>query len=188
MGDSPAAGRTFYLVRREALASVLPSQVLTPLGRQPAGVRPRLGLLTPLGHLVRRPWRGKMRDLRRRAVEEYGVETDLLPSPPSRLLRLWDEARVVRRWVRRHAKDGPVVLHCRGPEATAVGLAVRDRDAGVRVVYDARGAVPEEFAQRLELEGHAVDTDAVAAVRETERRAVRHRLGSLLPSARVGDD
>ena len=170
--DAPSwAGRVLVLVRREALASIVPSQVMAPLGQHPPASRPRLGLLVPLGQLVRPRWRRQLLAVRDRAGDEFGIATDLLPSPPSRLMSLWDEARVVARWVRRRTPRGPVVLHCRGPEATHVALAVRERLPRVRVLYDARGAVAEEFVQRLELEHGTVPADRLAAVRQSEHAA-----------------
>lgn len=66
----------------------------------------------------------------------------------------------------------PGVCHCFDPWALRIGLAIKRRNAGVKVVYDSTELFPAVYRDRPELPG-PVRAAAAAAVRSLERRAVR---------------
>ena len=137
-----------YLVRHETLASIFSSQVLAPLIRLTDECDVRLVAHVPIGQLVRPRWRRKLRDIRCQA-EQAGVRVHWLPSPPSRWPRLWDDGRVLRRFLARaFSKDASFVLHCRNAAMTAMALEASAGYPGARVVFDVRGDDVSETADQ----------------------------------------
>lgn len=156
-----------YLVYREALSSVFTSQVLIPLEKHRGLAGVTLGLLAPLGHLLRPTHRPAVRRITDRSVNS-GLELKWLPSPPARLPRLWPERAVLRYWLAsRFPRDEPIIVRCRGSRMTCLALdAVRGRDRA-RVIYDCRGAEVSEAIQMVGLDSRPADKWS-----ESERRSI----------------
>ncbi len=172
-----------YLVYREVLSSVLSSQVLTPLEEHRGFGPVLLGLLTPVGQLVRSQYRPALQQIADRC-RQSGIVVGWLPSPPTRLPWLWSDAFVLRQWIsKRFQRDQPFIVRCRSAVMTGIALdALRDYPAA-RVVYDCRGA---EVTETIQLLGAADQSEAAwsPAIRQAveqatqrERRAVRDASG-----------
>lgn len=147
-----------YLVLREGLSSVFASQVAQPLAsRAREGFRVHLGVFAPLGQLLRPALRQRWNALRAAMPPELAGRLTILPSPPTRLVWAWDEARTLRWWLRRrYGRREPIILHCRCAEMTAVALRATRRFPNARVIFDCRGDELAEFADR-----HGLDLAAL---------------------------
>ncbi|MEX2670965.1 MAG: glycosyltransferase family 4 protein [Phycisphaeraceae bacterium] len=163
--------KTLYLVCREGLSAVFPSMVLAPIAAlQRRGVEVELAVLSPVGQLMRGSGRERWQRLTEEAREHYGVTMTLLPSAPTRARWLWSDLRVVRRWVARRCGDGaePLVLHCRGPYAASMGLALKEWFPQLRVIFDMRGIT---FAENLLVRG-LPDADELEQSLDAETQAI----------------
>lgn len=167
-----------YLVYREALSSVISSQVLTPLEALRPATDVTLGLFTPCGQLLRSKFQPVLSQIEKRC-QSSGIKVGWLPSPPTRMPWLWSDSFVLRRWIQRHfRKDQPLIVRCRNSSATRIALdAFRDFPQA-RIIFDCRGAEVTETAQRLgyhhlpESEWPPVARDKLQAVMRDEQRAV----------------
>jgi glycosyltransferase involved in cell wall biosynthesis len=168
-----------HLTCREGLSSVFMAQVATPMAIVASrGWDVTLAVTTPIGEFFRgeprRRWRAQVQAVR----ERLGVPLVRLPSPPSRAQGLWSEVAFLRLLLRRHSGRDPIILHCRGPQATHLALAMRAADPRVRVIFDCRGINGIEY---LYVRGFPTAEAAPRGVREaalvlesTEREAARH--------------
>jgi glycosyltransferase involved in cell wall biosynthesis len=77
--------------------------------------------------------------------------------------------------------SGPLVLHCRGPRAAAVGLAVRAKIRGAKTIFDCRGARVEETRMTGEPER------VVLQMERLERRASRESDAIVGVTRRMGE-
>lgn len=128
-----------YLVRHEVLASIFTSQVLAPLIRLTEECDVRLVAHVPIGQLLRPKWRRKLMEIRRQA-RTAGVRLHWLLSPPSRWPGLWNDRRILSRFLKTtFGRDESFVLHCRNATMTAIALEASAGFPGARVVYDVRG-------------------------------------------------
>lgn len=140
--------RLVYLVYREGLSSVIVGTVATPLGMLAGrGYDPDLVMLAPVGEFLRpgpiRQWRRRMLEIR----AQYRGPVCVLPSPPARLPRLWNEAAMLASWAGRRGMAGQTVVHARGLPAALLGLSLRKRFPDARVVFDMRGLLHAERDQ-----------------------------------------
>ena len=160
--------RVCFVVLNEMLTGVVPSQVIAPARAyaRMSEVSVEVIFLEPARVAVSRRARSRVRELRAMwpggrvlclpYVGRFGTRT------PARTLEAYLGATRARR--------GRLVLHCRGPEATAHGADAARRWGG-RVVFDARGASGHEAVLRLEAGGKAGDSGLVErAFRDGEAR------------------
>lgn len=164
--DTPATSSwrgasVLYLVYRESLNPVFESMVGRPLiTLRENGVPIDLCVITPVGHMIRPKLRRRINVAMGALRARFDGRVSLLPSPPSRYRAMWDEAKQLRRHVRKHyADDQRLIIHCRGPEATNLACDVRDARPNTRVIYDVRGI---NFAEHLYEFGY-MDLDAAPA-------------------------
>ncbi len=177
-----------YLVYREALSSVFASQVLTPLEEHRGVARVTLGLLTPVGHLLRGQYRPALRSISSRC-QQAGIPVGWIPSPPTRTPWLWSDAFLLRQWIsQRFSRDQSLIVRCRNAEMTCIALEALKSFGGARVLYDCRGAEVIEAIQRLGLESvpesewNPVARRAVAEATQRESRAVTESAGVICVS------
>jgi glycosyltransferase involved in cell wall biosynthesis len=157
-----------HVVHREGLGPVFEAMVLEPIaGLLTQGCPVQLCCFTPLGQLirpaVRRAWFARLS-----AAERKVGRVRILPSPPSRARSLWNEARILDRRIRRDpGADSPLILHCRGPHATSLGLAVRSGRPRTAVVFDMRGIAHAEYLyEQARTEGRSRATEREAAAQQ----------------------
>lgn len=177
-----------YLVYREALSSVFASQVLTPLEEHREVARITLGLLTPVGHLLRGQYRPALRKITSRC-QQAGIPLGWIPSPPTRTPWLWSDAFLLRQWIsQRFRRDQSFIVRCRNAEMTCIALEALKSFGGARVLYDCRGAEVIEAIQRLGLENlpesewNPVARRTVAEATQRESRAVTESAGVICVS------
>ncbi len=128
-----------YLVYREMLSSIIPSQVITPLVELNKSVPSEVVAHVPLGHLWKRRWRQKL-DQMRSLAHSKSLKTTWLVAPPPRAPWLWSDARRLRRWLnRRFQHDERFILHCRGAKMTNIALDATKSLSNARIIYDSRG-------------------------------------------------
>jgi len=146
-----------YAVRSEALSSVFTSQVLARLSGFGEGLAIEVVVLTPIGQRLRPKWRRLTNGLVETARSSHNLTLRYLPSPPTRAQWLWDEGRMFCQWLRRRYGSQPVVVQCRNAPMTALAIAARQRLPHLRVIFDCRGALADEFLNehRLEETGRA---------------------------------
>jgi glycosyltransferase involved in cell wall biosynthesis len=146
------------------MSSVFASQVARPMSLvQEHGHPVTLAVFSPLGEYVRRGPRQRWQQRRKWIERDFGVKIQPLPSPPSRARRLWSDAAVLGRWLRRRSCTVPVILHCRGPVATQIALAAVGKDPHHRVVFDCRGLDAAEF---LYVRGYRSPNEAPKHIRD----------------------
>ena len=182
MSDTPLIPLV-SLVHREALSSVFMSQVLTPLEEHRSVADVSLGLLTPVGHLLRSQYRPALREIESRC-RQTGIRLSWIPSPPSRAPWLWSEAFLLRQWLtRRFRLDQSFLVRCRNAQMTGIAIEALKSFPQARVIYDCRGAEVTELIQQLGIadQSPAAWSPAVQrAVRmatQRERRAVMESAG-----------
>jgi len=172
-----------YLVHREEISSVFSSQVLAPLEEHRDVAQVSLGLLTPIGHLLRRKYRPALKVIESRC-QDSGIALGWIPSPPTRVPWLWSDAFLLRRWFsRRFGRDQPFIVRCRNSTTTCFALKALRGFTGARIVYDCRNAEILEMVQRLGLE-HTPRHEwspqsrlAIDQVPDRERRAITETAG-----------
>lgn len=191
MSSEPGRPIIVHVTSREGLSSAYLPQVARPMSLVRArGFDASLVVLAPVGELMRPDLRQRWRQRRREVDEQFGLPLTLLPSAPRRARGLWDDAVLLRLWLRAKT-SGRVVLHCRGTEATHLALRARGRANDVAVVCDCRGVDgPEyqyyrgmaeladgtatdraEFARREALQSSAIaNADAVLCVSKAMQR------------------
>src|ERR1041384_7390790 len=136
-----------HLVYREGLASVFEAMVVKPMARlRERGMEVRLGIFTPVGEFYRsgprRRWRERMSYIR----NNFRGQAHRIPSPPSRMRWLWNEAAYFKRWVRsQYDSHRPLIVHCRGAEAANLGMQLRSDRPNTRVLFDMRGVAHAEY-------------------------------------------
>ncbi len=171
------------LVHREALSAVFMSQVLTPLEEHRSVADVSLGLLTPVGHLLRTQYRPALREIKSRC-RQSGIPLSWIPSPPSRAPWLWSEAFLLRQWIaRRFRIDQSFIVHCRNAQMTSIAIEALKPFHQARVIYDCRGAEVTELIQKLGVADQAPAAwlpavqRAVRVTTQRERRAVTESTG-----------
>ncbi len=175
MPDTPSLPLV-YLVHREALSAVFSSQVLTLLEEHRDVADITLGLLTPVGHLLRRQYRPALRDIESRC-RETGISVGWIPLPPCRVPWLWSETFLLRRWIsQRFRKDQAFIVRCRNAQMTCLAMRALQAYPGARVIYDCRGMEVIEFIQRLGGEGQPQSTWKPAIRRAVDDAIQRERL------------
>lgn len=165
-----------HLTVREGLSSVFLAQVVAPMSMLlDRGRNVRLVVLTPLGQFLRRSsrraWQLRLRETRERSA----LPLRRLPSPPTRLRRLWPDSSVLACFLKRmkgHERAGqPIVLHCRGVDATLLALDRRRCGDDIKVLFDCRGLTGAEYAYvRGYLEIEDAPSDVAMPARRIERR------------------
>ncbi len=167
-----------YLVYREMLSSIIPSQVIAPLAELRKSVPTELVAHVPIGHLWKWQWRLKLDQIRQLTVDQ-SLPATWLAAPPPRAPWLWNDSRRLHRWLKgRFQKDERFILHCRGARMTSLALRAVEGFREAHIIYDARGdEIAETYATfGLDMEsGRQCTTPqrkAIDAVCEHERRAV----------------
>ena len=202
---TPPQPKIIHVVYRETLNQVLESQVLRPvarLAREETDLEVETVALTPLGLLLRRPWREKVLALKARAETGYGIHFRTPMGLPARLQNPGIDDRLLIRALRDSVdRSRRNILHCRGAFAARCALAVAAVYDNVEVVYDCRaddsaetvagmGVDPdrpdswgcearEAWRQALRLEADVVSrADSVVAVSEALKQLLvdRHRI------------
>jgi glycosyltransferase involved in cell wall biosynthesis len=183
--DRPTAERAtatdysvIYLVYREMLSSIIPSQVIAPLAELRKSVPTELVAHVPIGHLWKRQWRPNL-DRVRKLVQEQSLPATWLTAPPPRAPWLWSDSRKLRRWLKRRFRpDERFVLHCRGARMTRLALEAATGYANARIIYDARGDEIAETFDMLGIDEHAgprptsQQQRAIDAIKASEHAAV----------------
>lgn len=140
-----------HLTVREGLSSVFLAQVVAPMRMLlERGQDVRLVVFAPLGQFLRsssrRAWHLRLREIQVKSK----LKIRRLPSPPTRLRRLWPDSSVLTCFLRGmngHKRDGQqTLLHCRGVDATHLALDMRRRRENIRVLFDCRGLTGAEYA------------------------------------------
>jgi hypothetical protein len=130
-----------YVVHREALSSVFHSQVFTPLALQARRFRVWLVVLTPIGQLLRSPWRDRLRELKTMAARVPNFSQHLLASPPTRARWIWSDAAVLERWLcRTFPRGAQIVLQARNADAFNLAARASRRFTSARLIYDTAAA------------------------------------------------
>ena len=177
---TPSPPRVLFLAFGELGSTVYRSQVVSVVARMAERVPIRLvQFLSPRRFVDRRM------DARfRKNLSEVDA---LLPEPalalwavPGRLDPGWS-APFALRTLRSVISDAPLVAHCRGPWAAAIGLGLRQRLPNVKVAFDCRGARPAE----IRMNGGPARLARQAAT--LERRAVRESDAVLCVTSALGD-
>lgn len=172
-----------YLVYREALSSVFPSQVLTPLAEHRRYGPVSLGIHTPVGHLCRSKYRPALNTIDHRA-RQAGIGIGWIPSPPSRTPWLWSDAWMLRQWVlKRFGREAPLVVRCRNAAMTCIATKALHGFENVRIIFDCRGAEIIELVQQLGVENVPAEQwtskqrEAIELARRREEIAVTQSAG-----------
>lgn len=135
----------------------------------------RLVVGTPLGQFIRSASRAAWRSRRAMARDRFGLSIIRIPTLPARLDRSHVDGVVMSRWLAAQLDSSePAILHCRGLTAAQIGLTVRTRRPGVRVVFDCRGVAGPEalYAGGFPSEdGAPVEMVAVARNLDTQQKA-----------------
>lgn len=172
-----------YLVYREILSSVIPSQVLTPLEELRGVASVSLGLMTPPGILLRTKYRPALNMIASRCREK-GIDVGWLPSPPTRFPWLWSDEFVLRQWIsKRFQREQPFIVRCRSARMTAIAIRALRSFPQARVIYDCRGAEVSEAIQVQEMQETPESQwpksarNAIESIREQERISVEESAG-----------
>jgi glycosyltransferase involved in cell wall biosynthesis len=164
-----------FFVLNEMMTGVVASQVIAP-ARAYAAALPqvafRVVFLEPARIALTARSRKRLASLRRQWPEGrialYPYVGRLGEFAPARTLGV--AARLLG------ARRGPVVFHCRGPEATLQAARVAADLDSARVVFDARGASGPEAVVRLAARGGSIDPETLEATQRRgeiqDRRAV----------------
>ena len=158
-----------YLVYREGLSAVFPSQVLTPVSKlRVLGYDVRLGVFTPIGQWLRGGPRRRLRDLQAAVSSVNGLPVSWFPSPPSRARWTASDKLVLAAWLAaRFGRRGRFLMHCRGSRMTRIALAVKPLFPKAKIVYDCRGV------EHAELAYHGLPEHKAVRLRESEADAAR---------------
>jgi glycosyltransferase involved in cell wall biosynthesis len=144
-----------YLVYREMLSSIIPSQVIAPLAELRKSVPTEIVAHVPVGHLWKRQWRAKLDSVRQLTVDQ-SLPVTWLAAPPPRAPWLWSDSRKLRRWLKgRFQREAHFVLHCRGAKMTRLALQASAGHKHGRIIYDARGDEIAETYDMLGLDEHS---------------------------------
>ncbi len=172
-----------YLVYREALSSILASQVLTPLAEHQGLAKVTLGIITPIGQLLRSQLRPAFRSIEENC-RRASLDIAWIPSPPSRTPWLWSNVFVLRQWIsKRFQCDQPFIVRSRNATMTGIALDALRGFEQARVIFDCRGAEVTETIQLLGLADRPpshwspANCRAVEQARQMERRAVEQSAG-----------
>lgn len=141
-----------YLVRREGMNSVFASQVVMKMKAvAEAGISVEVGVMVPLGHWVRSGIRRRWHELRMSLPQILRGRIVQLPSLPSRFDKPIVDANVFSLWLKRHygktleERPSGLIVQCRNATATRIALWARRGYPGVRVIFDCRGLLGDEF-------------------------------------------
>lgn len=173
-----------HLTSREGLSSVFMSQVARPMSCvRDRGYAVTLAVMSPLGEFIRPRLVERWRVRRKEIACEFGSELCHFPSAPSRMSKSWNDALLLRAWLKLHFPHGKhVILHCRGTEATHAALQARARDGRVSVVADCRGLEAPEY---LLYQGYHGPEAAPHAVQRTYQNRAEAQRAALIGSDAV---
>jgi len=174
-----------HVTCREGLSSAFMPQVVRPLSMvRDRGFDVSLVVFAPVGELIRRDLRERWHRRRREVQTKFGLPLTLLPSAPSRALNLWDDAVLLRAWLRLRADaTAPNLLHCRGSQATHIALRTRRWRPDIPVICDCRGIDAPEFLMYRGVEDLAVAEPGVLAEyrqREALQRSAMEQADAVL--------
>jgi glycosyltransferase involved in cell wall biosynthesis len=143
--------------------------VVEPLARlHAAGCSTRLAVLAPAGQLLRSATRRQWKDIRASVRKRYSGHFAIVAIAPSRLSAYPFNKWIARMWFAMQGKPtSPLIIHCRGHEATLIALAM-GRSTADRVLFDMRGlAWAEQALLRRPVDPERVPEDLTRSERRT---------------------
>ncbi len=125
-----------------------------------------MGVFAPIGEFIRPRLARRWRHMLRSNPNARSLITRL-PSPPSRLHRMWSEAAILHSWLKRDpVVQRPFVLHCAGGAATELALQIKASVPTARMVFNIFGLFHAEYLYKL---GYERAEDAPPAIRNMAR-------------------
>ena len=139
----------FHILVNETLSQVLESQVIRPASRFADRAEVQIFGVTPVGLLLRSPWKTIIKELKRHALSNYGIKLNTIAGMPSRLSKCRLDRLLTCFVVRKNAKEKHCILHARGPFASELALLIQEKSVNCKVVFDCRADDPAEAVGRL---------------------------------------
>lgn len=176
--------RTLYLCYFGLREPLVQTQVL-PYLRQLAGGGVEVSLLTFEPHLATR-WTQEELDATREQLAREGVRWFRLPyhKSPTALATAYDILAGAREAVRIARRHRITVLHARAHVPVAMAMLAAKRLPGVRIVFDIRGLMAEEYADAGVWPEHS---RLFRAVKKLERAGIRRADGIVVLTERMRD-